>query len=158
MADGLGLVGSDSQLAKSHLHYRANDNFGGPQTYTVTMVDRDGRPFIISDSYSYDFKHSSKNENYKKAVNGLSTNRMKNFWSLGGLLDRQILQGSFDAYERTQNDRSLVPIINGIKNILYNTSPGAPPEFIEQFGSPLTKKETDEFMYMLESFYGLGWK
>lgn len=158
MADGLGLVGSDSPLAKSHLHYRANDNFGGPQTYTVTMVDKDQRPFIISDSYSYDFKHSSQNENYQKAVNGLSTNRMKNFWSLGGLLDRQVLQGSFDAYERTQNDRSLVPIINGIKNIIYNTSPGAPPEFIEQFGSPLTKEETAEFMYMLESFYGLGWK
>jgi len=158
MAEGLSLVGSDSPLNKSYLHYTANDNYGGPQTYTVTMVDRDGRPFVVADSYSYDFNHSSQNENYQKAVNSLKSDKMKQIWSMAGLLDRQVLQGSFDAYERTQNDRSLIPLMNGIKDIIYNTSPGAPPEFIEQFGSPFTKEEASEFMYMLESFYGLGWK
>lgn len=158
MAEGLRQVGNKGNGYESHLHYRANDNYGGPQTYTVTMVDHYGRPFVISDSYSYDFNHSSQNESYQKAVNALKTDKMKQIWSMMGLMDRNILQSSFESFERTKNDRSLIPIINGIQDIIYNTSPTAPPEFIQQFGEPLTDDERAEFFYMVENFFSLGWR
>jgi len=158
MAEGLRQVGNKGNGYESHLHYRANDNYGGPQTYTVTMVDHYGRPFVISDSYSYDFNHSSQNESYQKAVNALKTDKMKQIWSMMGLMDRNILQSSFESFERTKNDRSLTPIINGIQDIIYNTSPTAPPEFIQQFGEPLTDDERAEFFYMIENFFSLGWR
>jgi hypothetical protein len=52
----------------------------------------------------------------------------------------------------------LTPIINGIQDIIYNTSPTAPPEFIQQFGEPLTDDERAEFFYMIENFFSLGWR
>ena len=83
-----------------------------------------------------------------KSVDLLKTDRMKNFWSVYGLMDQSLLQSGFDSIERTRSDSSFDVLFN-----LYNST------FRADIGEePVSPEEKDDFFYMLDRITSLGWR
>lgn len=141
-------TGDPTRILNTALHYLPNENYGGPQTYTVVLRTTAGKAIPLLENYSYDFKRSEGYQSFLQSVDSLKSDRMKNFWSAYGLMDQGLLQSGFDSLERTRDDRSFDSLIN-----LYNST------FRGNLGDdPITPEEKDEFFYMIDRITTLGWR
>ena len=140
----------------SEFVFRANDNYGGRQTYSVTLYDSNGNDYVIADNYSYNFAFSSQNESYLKALEKVNSSKVKRFLSLGGLLDKQILQQTFNNYEMQQNTQILQPLVDFGNTVLDTLD--ASYDINQRNFEPFTGEEAKELMGALRSilFLGLG--
>ena len=139
---------SPDRFTGSSLFYVANENYGAEQSYTVLLKTSQGKVIPLLDNYRYDFKRSESYESFLKSVDLLKTDRMKNFWSVYGLMDQSLLQSGFDSIERTRSDSSFDALFN-----LYNRT------FRADIGEePVSPEEKDDFFYMLDRITSLGWR
>lgn len=138
------------------LQYIANEVYGGKQTYTVILNTGDGKVEELLPAYRFDFAQTQGYESFQQAVETLKSDRMKAFWGKFPFLDPNLVQPTFDALEKTRDDRSLNTlfevydkyIAGSRSNQLLSTDP------IE----PLNRDEIKEFYYMLERISTLGWR
>lgn len=161
LQEQMAMVGTDQKVEgreKPTLHYVANENYGGDQTYSVILKDGYGKPNLINESYSYDFKRTEAYgdnfaaSSYTEALTQLNTDRAKQFWSAYGAMDPALLQSTFDRLEKNRNDRSingLVTAYNKVSSLLGGTAMSI---------DPLNEQEVDDFFYMIERITSLGWR
>ena len=134
------------------MHFVANETFGAEQTYSVYMRDGYGRGTLLLDNYRYDFKNSKAyKESYLPTINALNTEKAKQVWSMWGLLDPALVQASFDSFEKTRNDKSLIPLINAYNKLRSNI--GSPSD-----DSLITTEERNDFFKILDTVTSLGFK
>ena len=157
----MAMIGTDQKVEgreKPTLHYIANENYGGDQTYSVILKDAYGKPHLIDESYTYDFKRTEAYgdgfavSSYTEALTQLNTDRAKQFWSAYGAMDPALLQSTFDRLEKNRNDRSingLITAYNKVASFLGGTARSI---------DPFNEQEVDDFFYMIDRITSLGWR
>ena len=138
------------------LMYVPNEVYGGKQTYSVHIRTSAGKMEELLPAYRYDFQQTIGYESFQQAVDTLKSDKMKAFWGKFPFLDPNLVQPTFDALEKTRDDRTLNGLFSAYdkyiagsrSNQLLSTDP------IE----PLNRDEIQEFYYMLERISSLGWR
>ena len=146
----------ENNLYKSDVTFHPNTNFGGVQTYTVIVTDFNGQPTTIANNYSYDFNTSVQNPYFEKVMETMKTSRVKEFYSVFGLMDTHRIQAAFENYHATGSDMSLFPLIQSLNEVRLLTSPGASPEFIQSLGKPWEYEEIQELMRVWNNIIAWG--
>jgi len=146
----------ENNLYKSDVTFHPNTNFGGVQTYTVIVTDFNGQPTTIANNYSYDFNTSVQNPYFEKVMETMKTSRVKEFYSVFGLMDTHRIQAAFENYHATGSDMSLFPLIQSLNEVRLLTSPGASPEFIQSLGKPWEYEEVQELMRVWNNIIAWG--
>ena len=165
---------------KTTMHFYANDNYGGNTTYSVYLRDAYGKMNLLSDTYTYDFKSSTAyKETYLEVEKELKTDKAKQFWSLEGLMDKSLVQSTFEAKERARNDNSLNGIVNawnsfndatafslrsGVSGTVTAKETGGYFGRAEEGDTEvwsvdtLTQEEKNDFFYLIDRMTTLGWR
>ena len=146
---------NDVRSGDAVMRFFANDDFGGPQTYTVMVFDKFRVPYVISDNYRYDFNNSVQNESYLKAKELVTTSRVKRILDLGGLMDKQLLQSSFEAYEESRGDaRSFDGIVRFLNQMQYQFGDS---DFLRgKEMTPFTTEEIKDLLKLKETIFRFG--
>jgi len=167
-------------LDQTTMHFHANETYGGDPTYSVYLRDEYDRVHLVTDTYSYDFKDSTAyKETYQEVIGQLKTDKAKQFWSMYGLMDKSLVQSTFQSMERNRNDKSLNGLINAWNSFndatAFSISSGASgtvtaKETSGYFGraregdinvwsvDTLTEEEKNDFFYIVDRFLTLGWR
>ena len=146
----------ENNLFKSDVSFHPNSNFGGVQTYTVIVTDHNGIPYTIANNYSYDFNTSVQNPYFQKVMDTMKSSKVKEFYSVFGLMDTHRIQAAFDNYHATGSDMSLFPLIQSFNEVRLLTSPGASPEYIQSLGEPWKYEEIQELMRVWNNLIAWG--
>lgn len=172
MFDRLNTTGvrDEGALDQTSLHFVANERYGGEPTYSVYIQDEYQRVHLVSSSYSYDFKDSvAYKETYPEVINQLKTSKAKQFWSMMGLMDKGLVQSTFEAMERSRTDTSLDGFVRAWnklnqESMIGLTSTGdlkqvKSPYSKEQWSvNQFTQEELDDFFYLVDRALTLGWR
>lgn len=143
------------KLDGTTMHFQANESFGGEPSYSVYVQDKYGRAHLVSNSYTYDFKDSKAyKETYKEVISELKTDKAKQFWSMYGLMDKGLVQSTFEAMERNRTDSSLDGLVNAWNAFSRVTNPSANPWSASQ----ISQEEKEEFFYIVDRLTTLGWR
>lgn len=145
-----------NNLNASDVTFHPNSNFGGVQTYTVIVTDHNGIPYTIANNYSYDFNTSIQNPYFQKVMDTMKSSKVKEFYSVFGLMDTHRIQAAFENYHQTGSDMSLFPLIQSLNEVRLLTSPGASPEYIKSLGEPWKYEEVQELMRVWNNLIAWG--
>ena len=149
------------KLDGTTMHFQANESFGGEPTYSVYVQDKYGRAHLVSNSYTYDFRDSKAyKESYKEVISELKTDKAKQFWSMYGLMDKGLVQSTFEAMERNRTDTSLDGLFNAWNAFSKATTPS---QILGNQPSPwsattVSQEEKEEFFYIVDRLTTLGWR
>ena len=143
------------KLDGTTMHFQANESFGGEPSYSVYVQDKYGRAHLVSNSYTYDFKDSKAyKETYKEVIGELKTDKAKQFWSMYGLMDKGLVQSTFESMERNRTDSSLDGLVNAWNAFSRVTNPSANPWSMNE----ISQEEKEEFFYIVDRLTTLGWR
>jgi hypothetical protein len=142
----------------SSIKFFANDNMGGKPSYTVALYDKLGVPYILSDNYRYDFAYSSQNESYRNALQEVRSSKIKRFLSLGGLLDRGLLQNTFEKWEESRQPSSFDPLIKKVNEIYFGLGQNSDYLRMDESIEPFTTEDIEELWRLKETVLSLGFK
>ena len=152
------LYASERIASGPALMYVPNEVYGGVQTYSVQIRRSSGKMQELLPAYRYDFQQTQQYKSFQQAVETLKTDRMKAFWGNFPMMDPNLVQPTFDALERTRDDRSLNGLLKGYNFLFGNRGSHLRGKLEQQPFNPLNDEEVKEFYYMLERIGTLGWR
>ena len=146
----------DNAFFPSGIRFVANEIAveGEVPSYTVILTKADGDAFILRDNYNFNFNKSSLGEDYKAAQNLIKSSKLKKFITSFDLVDRQVLQGTFDKMHRSRSRRSLTSLIdfyNGLSYTMQNVGAAEPIDI-----DLLTQSEVNQVFDYLDTVFSLG--
>lgn len=142
----------------SNIRFHANDDMGGRQTYTVVLYDKIGVPYLLSENYRYDFQYSSQNQSYMDAIKEIKSSKVKNFLSLGGLMDRSLLQNTFEKWDESREPSSFNPLIKKVNEIYFALGSNSDYLRMDEEIEPFTTEEIAELWRLKETILSFGFK
>lgn len=142
----------------SNIRFHANDDMGGRQTYTVVLYDKLGVPYLLSENYRYDFQYSSQNQSYMDAIKEIKSSKVKNFLSLGGLMDRTLLQNTFEKWDESREPSSFNALIKKVNEIYFALGSSSDYLRMDEELEPFTTEEIAELWRLKETILSFGFK
>lgn len=146
----------DNAFFPSGVRFVANEVAveGEVPSYTVILTKADGDAFILRDNYNFNFNKSSLGADYKAAQDLIKSSKLKKLITSFDLVDRQVLQGTFDKMHRSRSRRSLTSLIdfyNGLSYTMQNVGASEPIDV-----DLLTQSEVNQVFDYLDTIFSLG--